>query len=206
MENKLQELTEKLYAEGIDKANQDADEIRRKAEEQAEEIKKEAKKEAESIVQDAKKQADEIKKNLESELKLSTSQAVTALKQKITNLITAKVIDKPVEETFSDSDFIKESVEKAIENWKPAEGGAADLTILIPGKSEEKLKSYFLSKENEILKKGFEVRFDDKLLSGFMIKPVEGGFKISFTDQDFKNFFKTYLRPRSSEYLYGEQK
>ncbi|MDZ7740668.1 MAG: V-type ATP synthase subunit E [Bacteroidota bacterium] len=205
MENKLQELTEKLYAEGIDKANQEADEIRKKAEEQAEEIKKQAQKEAESIVQDAKKQAQEIKKNLESELKLSASQAVTALKQKIINLITAKVIDKPVEETFSDSDFIKKSVEKAIENWKPGEGGAADLTILLPGKTEEKFKSYFLSKENEILQKGFEVRFDDKLSSGFMIKPVEGGFKISFTDQDFKNFFKTYLRPRSSEYLYGEQ-
>ena len=55
MENKLQELTEKLYAEGIDKANQEADEIRRKAEEEADEIKKQAKKEAESIVQDAKK-------------------------------------------------------------------------------------------------------------------------------------------------------
>ena len=206
MENKLQELTEKLYAEGIDKANKEADEIRRKAEEEAEEIKKQARKDAESIVQDAKKEAEEIKKNLESELKLSTSQAVTALKQKITNLITTKVIDKPVEEAFSDSDFIKESVGKAIENWKPGQGGSADLTVLLPGKTEEELKSYFQSKENEILQKGFEVGFDDKLSSGFMIKPVEGGFKISFTDEDFKNFFKAYLKPRSSEYLYGEQK
>ncbi|MCF8227784.1 MAG: hypothetical protein K9G58_00270 [Bacteroidales bacterium] len=206
MENKLQELTEKLYAEGIDKANQEADEIKKKAEEQAEDIKKQAEKEAESIIQDAKKKAEEIKNNLESELKLSSSQAITALKQKITNLITAKVIDKPVEETFSESEFIKESVEKAIENWKPGERGTADLTILLPGKTEEKLKSHFLSKENEILQKGFEVRFDDKLSSGFMIKPVEGGFKINFTDEDFKNFFKAYLRPRSSEYLYEEKK
>ncbi len=206
MENKLQELTEKLYAEGIDKANQEADEIRRKAEEEAGEIKKQAKKEAESIVQDAKKQAEEIKKNLESELKLSTSQVVTALKQKITNLITTKVIDKPVEEAFSDSDFIKECVEKAIENWKPGQGGTADLSILLPGKTEKKLSSYFQSKENEILQKGFQVQFDKKISKGFMIKPVEGGFKISFTDEDFKNFFKAYLRPRSREYLYGDKK
>ncbi|MCF8233794.1 MAG: V-type ATP synthase subunit E [Bacteroidales bacterium] len=206
MENKLQELTEKLYAEGIDKANQEADEIRRKAGEEAEEIKKQAKKDAESIVRDANKEAEEIKKNLESEIKLSSRQAVTALKQKINNLITARVIDKPVEEAFSDSEFIKESVVKAIENWKPDEGATADLTILLPGKTEEKLKSYFQSKENEILQKGFQVRFDDKLSSGFMIKPVEGGFKISFTDEDFKNFFKAYLKPRSSKYLYGDQK
>jgi len=206
MENKLQELTEKLYAEGIDKANQEADEIRRKTKEEAEEIKKQARKDADTIVQDAKKQAEEIKKNLESELRLSTSQAVTALKQKITNLITAQVIDNPVEEAFSDSEFIKESVGKAIENWKPGEGGTANLSILLPGKTEEELKSYFQSKENDILQKGFEVRFDDTLSSGFMIKPVEGGFKISFTDEDFKNFFKAYLRPRSSEYLYGDRK
>lgn len=206
MENKLQELTEKLYSEGIDKANQEANGIRQKAEEEADEIKIQAKKEAGSIIQDAKKEAEEIKKNLESELKLSISQALTALKHKITNLITVKVIDEPVEEAFSDSDFIKESVEKAIENWEPDQGGSADLSILLPGKTEEKLRSYFQSKENEILKKGFEIRFDDKLTKGFMIKPVQGGFKISFTDEDFKNFFKAYLRPRTSEYLYGDQK
>ncbi len=205
MENKLQELTEKLYAEGINKAKKEADEIRQKAEEQAEEIKKQAKKEAKSIVQKAEKQADKTKKNLESELKLSASQALTALKQKITNLITAKVIDKPVKEAFSNSEFIKESIQKAIANWKPGQGSTADLTILLPAKTEKKLKSYFLSKENEILKKGFEVSFDDKLSSGFVIKSGKEGFKISFTDEDFKNFFKAYLRPRSSEYLYGEQ-
>jgi V/A-type H+/Na+-transporting ATPase subunit E len=39
MENKLQELTEKIYAEGVDKANKEAEEIIAKANEEVENMK-----------------------------------------------------------------------------------------------------------------------------------------------------------------------
>lgn len=53
MENKLQELTEKIYSEGVSKANEEAREIQQKAEKEAGDIKKQAQKEADNIVSKA---------------------------------------------------------------------------------------------------------------------------------------------------------
>jgi V/A-type H+-transporting ATPase subunit E len=37
---------------------------------------------------------------------------------------------------------------------------------------------------------------------GFEIAPVDGTYKLSFSDEDFANLFKTYLRPRTKELLF----
>lgn len=205
MENKLQELTEKIYSEGIEKANKEAEEIRQKAEKEAEEIEKKAKKEAGKIVEKAKQEAEEAKRKLDSELKLAATQALTALKQKITGLITSKVVDEPVEKALNDKAFLQKIIEIALKNWNPGKSGNLDVSLLLPEEDEEKLGNYFTSKENEYLKKGLEVRFDDRMKSGFMIGPKDGSFKISFTEENFKNFFKAYLRSATIELLYGEQ-
>ncbi|MCF8302057.1 MAG: V-type ATP synthase subunit E [Bacteroidales bacterium] len=205
MENKLQELTEKIYSEGVSKANEEAKQIKQKAEKEAEEIKNQAQKEADEIVNKAKKEAEEIKKNLDSELRLSANQAVTALKQKITDLITAKVIDEPVEKVFKDKDFVQEIIETAIKNWDPSKTGQLNVAVMLPKEDENKLGKYFTAKENEYMQKGLEVKFDQRMKSGFKIGPKDGSFKISFTDQDFENFFKAYLRPRTNQLLYGEK-
>ena len=51
MESKLQELTKKLYNEGVQKANKEADSILEKTNEESKNIIAEAKKKAESIIE-----------------------------------------------------------------------------------------------------------------------------------------------------------
>ena len=53
MENKLQELTDKLYKEGLSKGKEEGEAILAKANEKAAEIIEEAKKQAESILKKA---------------------------------------------------------------------------------------------------------------------------------------------------------
>ena len=57
-------------------------------------------------------------------------------------------------------------------------------------------------KAKEILNKGLEISFSDRIKGAFKIGPKEGGYLISFTDEDFDNFFRAYLRPRLIEMLY----
>ncbi|NLO11970.1 MAG: V-type ATP synthase subunit E, partial [Candidatus Cloacimonetes bacterium] len=38
--------------------------------------------------------------------------------------------------------------------------------------------------------------------NGFNLVPADGGYKLSFTDEDFANLFKGYLRPRTSQILF----
>ena len=70
MENKIQELTDKIYREGVEKGNEEARKLVAQAQEEAKKIVEDARKEAEQIVADARKSADELSENTKSELKL----------------------------------------------------------------------------------------------------------------------------------------
>ena len=74
MENKIQELTDKIYREGVEKGNEEAQKLIAKAQEEAKRIIEDAHKEADSIVATAHKSADELAENTKSELKLFAGQ------------------------------------------------------------------------------------------------------------------------------------
>jgi V/A-type H+-transporting ATPase subunit E len=204
MEQKIQELTEKIYREGVEKGEAKARDIVADAEGRAASIVKEAKAQAEKIVADARKQADDLKRNAESELKLSGSQAIASIKNKVVNLITAKVLDGAVGATLSDPGTLKEFVSAAIQNWKLSSGEAPNLEVLLPAAKQEELQRSFGAGASSVLGAGVEVGFSKDVKAGFRIGPADGSFKISLTDEDFKEFFKEYLRPRTRAYLFGE--
>ena len=68
MENKIQELTEKIYREGVEKGNEEAQRLVSNAREEAAKILEEARKEAEAIVAAARKSATETAENTQSEI------------------------------------------------------------------------------------------------------------------------------------------
>ena len=70
MENKLQQLTEKLYNEGLSKGRAEAEAIRAKAHADAERIVAEAQDKARAIAAQAEKSAEQLKTNTENEVKL----------------------------------------------------------------------------------------------------------------------------------------
>ncbi len=111
--DKIQEITSKLYTEGIEKGKEEADKIIAEAKAMRDQIVEEAKKEAEQIITSAKKETDEWKSNTQSELKLFASQAVEALKSEITNLVTDKLSASNVKAAVED----KMVEERNIKNW-----------------------------------------------------------------------------------------
>ncbi len=201
MENKLQELTQKLYNEGVEKANQEAEKILNDAKKEAEKIKSEAEKDAEKKIKDAEKKADEIKRNVESELSLAAKQTIRNVEQKITDTIVAKATDLPVKDAFNDSEFMKELILTAVKNWSPSDE-SMNLAVLLPEKMQKDFDDFFKSKAGKELKDGIELGFSENIKGGFKIGPADGSFQISFTQEDFANFFKAYLRPKTVEMLY----
>ena len=93
MENKIQELTDKIYREGVEKGNEEAQKLIAKAQEEAKRIIEDAHKEADSIVATAHKSADELAENTKSELKLFAGQAVNALKSEIATSVSYTHLD-----------------------------------------------------------------------------------------------------------------
>ena len=102
MDTKIQELTDKIYKEGVEKGNEEAGRIIAEANAQKESIVKAAEETAARIVAEAEKQAAELKKNTEAELKLFASQSVEALKSEVTNLITGNIVSANVKAALTD--------------------------------------------------------------------------------------------------------
>jgi len=202
MENKLQELTQKLYNEGVNKANKEAEEIIANAKNEAEKIQNQAQKKANIIIEDANKKASDTKKNVESELALAAKQTIRTIKQKITDIVSSKAISSQTKAAFNDNDFVKELIKTVVNNWNPTKGEAIDLSVLLPEKQENEFEKYFNGKVSEELNAGLELAFSDNIKGGFKIGPADGSYKISFSEEDFEIFFKMYLRPKTIEILY----
>ena len=119
MEQKIQELTNKIYQEGVEKGEQRARQLVSEAETKAAGILAEAKAQAEKILLEAQNQAAELKRNTEAELKLSGAQAVSAVKQQLLDMITAQVIEGGPSGALSDPSTVKELIQSVLKNWKP---------------------------------------------------------------------------------------
>lgn len=205
MQNKLQELTDKIYQEGISKGNAEAEEIISNARKEAENIISKAKKDADSLLKEARKKSEEIISNGKAELKLSSRQLLNSLKQQITDLINGEIIHSSVSAAFDDRQFLQRIIEISVKNWDAGSGLSPDITVLIPEKEEKRLVEYFKKSVKDILDKGLEIKADENIKSGFQISPKDGSYKISFTGDDFTNLFKQYLRPRLVELLFEDK-
>lgn len=202
MENKLQELTQKLYNEGVEKANEEADKILAEAKSEADKLKQIAEKDAQKIIADAEQKSVEIKKNINAELNLAAKQTIRTVKQKITDMIVSKVINEPVKKAFDDEKFVKEIIETVVKNWNPQKNETIDLSVLLPADLEKEFAKFFTAKSGKELNANLELSFSDTIKGGFKVGPADGSYKISFSEEDFENFFKSYLRPKTIEILY----
>jgi V/A-type H+-transporting ATPase subunit E len=203
MEQKIQELTEKIYQEGVEKGESQAQKIVADAQKKASSIVADAKAEAEKIIADAQQQAAELKRNTEAEIKLSGTQALSAIKQQILDLITAEAVDEGMSAALSDPATIKEFVAAVVQNWKIG-NQIPNLEALLPAQKQQELVKVFQKTGSDLMKKGLSLSFSKSVKAGFRIGPQEGSFKISLTDEDFAEFFKEYLRPRTRAWLFGE--
>lgn len=203
MQAKLQELTEKIFQEGVEKGNAEAEAIIKKAESEAHTILERAQKEAKALVEDARKKAAETKKNTESEIKLSAKQAINAVKQKITDVVNGSITSLAVKEAF-DKDFTKKIIDTSLQGWAKS-GQSMDLSILLPAKDEKALTTFFQKEAKQYIDKGVTIQFDSTIKDGFQLGPSDGSYKVSFTDADFINYFKQYLRPKLVEILFSAE-
>ena len=107
MSDKLQELTEKLYNEGLSKGKEEGKLLLARAREEADRIISDARSQAATIVSDAEKQADDVKNKTASDLKMASAQCLQATKKDIENLLVKAIGAAPVEKQVSDPDFRK---------------------------------------------------------------------------------------------------
>jgi V/A-type H+-transporting ATPase subunit E len=200
--NKLQELTDKLYSEGLSKGQQEAEIILNQAKVEAERILSEARNMARDIEVAAKKQAAELKANADAEIKLAGRQIIGEVKQSVENLILTKAVGPDIRRAFDDVSFVRTLIATATERFNPHQSEKFDLFMVVPEGQKNAVSEYLVSKVSSVLS-SMEINEDSRMKSGFKIGSKSEGYYISFTDEDFDSLFKTYLRPKVSELLFG---
>ena len=198
MDKKIQELTDKIYKEGVEKGNEQAQQIVAYAQAKAQQIEADAQKKANDIIADAHKQAEEQKKNTESEIKLYAGQALEALKSEVANLVTNKLSADAVNAAFPDKEFMQQIILELVSEWSKSEN------LVIEGEDAAGLTKYFEAKAKTLLDKSVKIEQVNGMKSDFTIAPANGAYKITFGETEFVNYFKNFLRPQLVELLFSK--
>ena len=156
MTDQLQDLLQRVYDEGVAKANAEADQILEAARKTAEKTIEDANTEATSIVADAQTKAAELKKNSDTDLKLAAQHTLSRVKQALTDVVMHKVLDTPLKTGFSDATFLKEIILAALDAGK-SQGGEGG--IVIAESLQGKLDDAFISSLDGALQSGLKVEF-----------------------------------------------
>jgi len=196
MENKVQEITEKIYREGVEKGQADAQKIVEDAHAEKAAMLKKAQHEAEKIIADAKKYAEELNKHTRSELKLYSERAVEALKSELANLVTATVIDAAVNETVND-EWLQKLMLALATDWVTKEN------VVIQTANADALIQYFSKQAKALLDKGVKIEQVNGKPAAFAIMPADKGYKVQFGEDEFAAYFKEYIRPQLFEMLFN---
>ncbi len=202
MENKLQVLTKKLYDEGLQKGRSEADSVVANAKAEATKIVEAAKAEAAKIVAEAEAKASDLAKNSLTEISLAGKQALAKIKSEIENLIITKSIEAGVKSAVMDGKFVSEMLISVAKNWNGSDGGAVVLEALLPAAQKTALDKAVAASTAALLKAGVEVGYSEEVKSGFKVGAKDGGYYISFSEEDFDSLMRGYLRERVSSLIF----
>ncbi len=203
MDQKLLDLTEKIYAEGVEKGEARAAELVHEADKKAAVIIAGAQKEAEALKARAAAEADEFKKKAESEIRLACLQSISTLRQEITGIILAKTVDERIKTILDDKTLLFDVIKIMAQKWDLKSSEAPGLEVLLPEDKRKDLENAFKSEAVKELLKGITINFSSGIKGGFRISTLDHGFRINFSDQDFIEFFSQYLRPKIRDFIFN---
>ena len=110
MQDKLQELTDRLYNEGLSKGKQDGEELLQRAKADAGSIIADATEKANQILAQANKEAEELKTKVAADVKMAATQSIAVTKQEIEKMVVTKAAATGVKATMDNPAFVKNEI------------------------------------------------------------------------------------------------
>ena len=190
MSNKLQELTDKLYNEGLSKGKEEGELLLAKA-----------RTEADAMIAEAEKSAAALREKAESDIRMASAQSLQATRKDIENLLVGAVVSDKVDKALADKDFVKEIIRAVAEKFSTSE--SSDINLILPASMKKNLENWVSGELSKALGKEVKAEFSKKIQGGFTIGPKDGSWFVSLTDDTFKELIAEYLRPVTRKILFG---
>ena len=203
MQDRLQELTEKLYQEGLSKGKQDGEALLKKAQGEADRIVADAKAEAERIIAQAHKEAEELKTKVNADVKMAATQSIAVTKQEIERMVVTQTAAQGVKANMGNADFVKELITSVIKAFNPDNDSPVALDVILPEALKAQMEPFVQNEIAHQFKDAVNVDFSKKMNGGFKVAPKDGGYVLQFTDEEFTQLIANYLRPATKKILFG---
>ncbi|MBQ8676075.1 MAG: hypothetical protein IJ528_07625, partial [Bacteroidaceae bacterium] len=120
------------------------------------------------------------------------------LKTEVANVLTDASVKQVVSGLVADKDFMNKFVLKLAEKW------GAQEDIVISAADADSLKALFAAQAKSLLDKGVKIEGVHGQKALFAIQPADGSYKVNFGEEEFENYFKSFLRPQLVDMLFAK--
>ena len=203
MSDKLKELTDRLYRDGVEKARNEAETILADAGINKDEIIRKAEMDAAAILEKGRKDADALQSRTESELAMAARQAEGALKQRIINILSDTVLTEGVQNALNDEALLNDLIVSTMGAWAD-DGKIPEISLVLSDSKKEQLIKGLKSSLKKQIDDGLSIEFSDRMKSGFRIESKDGSYAMSFTEKDFEEFFRSFIKEKTRAALFGD--
>ncbi len=203
MSDKLQELTDRLYRDGVEKARNEAETILADAGKNKDEIIRKAEIDAAAILEKGRKDADALRSRTESELAMAARQAEGALKQRIVNILSDTILTEGVQNALNDETLLNDLIVSTTGAWAD-DGEIPEISLILNDDKSDKFITGLKSLLNKQLDNGLSIEFSKRMKSGFRIESKDGSYAMSFTEKDYEEYFRSFIKEKSRAALFGD--
>ncbi len=203
MQDKLQELTDRLYNEGLSKGKQDGEALLKKAQDEAATIIADAQAEAQRIIAQANKEAEEMKTKVAADVRMAATQSIAVTKQEIEKMVVTQTATQGVQANMGNADFVKTLITSVVKAFNPENASPVSLDLILPESLKAQVEPFVKNEIANQLKGEVKVDYSKKMNGGFKVAPRDGGYVLQFTDDEFTQLIANYLRPATKKILFG---
>ena len=195
----LNDLIQKIKSEGIEEAEKESEEIIKEARLTVSKILDNARQDAEAII---KKAEEEVRKR-EGIGKMALEQAARDIILSIRTSLT-EIFDSLIKreyQTVLSGKTLETVLIKLIEGWQKDEMGELNIELLLSESDRNALLEVFLSKLNEEVKTGIELKAHPNIEGGFRVGVKGGHVYHDFTDEGIAEVLAEYLNTRFYNFI-----
>jgi vacuolar-type H+-ATPase subunit E/Vma4 len=199
MSEKLKILTEKIYHEGIEKAQYESDRILEQAKIKAEEIRSQATAEREELIRTTKEEMETYRKKVLSEIRMSARKTANQIKKELHDMLVEKAIRQPVQESLQQTEVMAEILKATASAL--TQNGSGSWQILVSEELHRRLQAVTEQTKHQVLSEGVSLEVDGTESGGFTVKEENGAYKIVFDEDTFVAFFNQFLKLETQNLL-----
>ena len=203
MQDKLQELTDRLYNEGLSKGKQEGEAMLQQARAEADAIISNAKAEAEKIIAQANKEAEDLKTKVTADVRMAATQSIAVTKQEIERIVVTNTAAQGVKSNMGNAEFVKTLIGSVVKAFNPENATPVALDLILPESLKAQVEPFVQNEIASQFKDAVRVDYSKKMNGGFKVAPKDGGYVLQFTDEEFTQLIANYLRPATKKILFG---